>query len=65
LQSVGYESFWVYRYNENNRGTVFRLIRINDYLKNPERYPAIGESDKKLMTQFFEDTKKILVNFGK
>jgi poly-gamma-glutamate synthesis protein (capsule biosynthesis protein) len=64
-QSVGYEPFWVYRYNEDNRGTVFRLIGINDYLKNPERYPPLGENDKRLMTQFFEDTKKIMGNAGK
>ncbi len=65
LQSVGYEPFWVYRYNENNRGTVFRLIGINDYLKNPERYPVLGENDKKTMMLFFEDTKKIMGNVGK
>ena len=59
VQSVGYEPFWVYRYPE--RGvSVFRLIRINHYLEFPELYPAISEKDRKLMIQFYDDTKKIL-----
>ena len=61
VQSIGYEPFWVYRYPEN-RVSVFRLIRINDYLVNPERYPVISEQDKKLMMQFYDDTKKIIGN---
>ena len=59
IQSIAYEPFWVYRYPEN-RVSVFRLIRINDYLKNPERYPVINERDKKLMMQFYDDTKRII-----
>jgi len=59
LLSVGYESFWVYRYPENHV-SVFRLIRINDYLQYPERYPAISENDRKLMMQFYNDTHKII-----
>ena len=59
LHSIGYEPFWVYRYPEN-RVSVFRLISINDYLKQPERYPAIGENNRKLMMQFYNDTKKII-----
>ena len=59
LHSVGYEPFWVYRYPVN-RVSVFRLIRINDYLERPERYPALSEQDKKLMMQFYDDTKKII-----
>ena len=55
LHSMGYEPFWVYRYPEN-KVSVFRLVRINDYLKYPERYPAISEKDQKLMMQFYEDT---------
>ena len=56
---TGYEPFWVYRYPE--RGvSVFRLIRINDYIENPERYPAITENNKRLMMQFYNDTKKIM-----
>ena len=58
LQSIGYEPFWVYRYPEN-RVSVFRLIRINDYLRHPERYPVISDQNKKLMMQFYEDTRKI------
>ena len=61
VQSFGYEPFWVYRYPEN-KVSVFRLIRINDYLRHPERYPVISEQDKKLMMQFLDDTKRILGN---
>ena len=57
--SFGYEPFWVYRY-QVNYVSVFRLIRINDYLEHPERYPAISDKDKKLMMQFYDDTKKIV-----
>ena len=59
IHSIGYEPFWVYRYPVNNV-SVFRLIRINDYIEHPERYPAIGANDQKLMMQFFEDTRKII-----
>ncbi len=59
LQTIGYEPFWVYRYLEN-KVSVFRLIRINDYLQYPERYPAISDKDKKLMLQFYDDTKGIV-----
>ena len=61
LLSVGYEPFWVYRYPEN-KVSVFRLIRINDYLEHPECFPEIGDKDKKLMMQFYDDTKKIINN---
>ena len=61
VHSVGYEPFWVYRYPEN-KVSVFRLIRINHFLENPELYPAISEKDKKLMMQFYEDTRKIVEN---
>jgi len=60
IHSIGYEPFWVYRYPEN-KVPVFRIIRINDYLEHPESYPAIGENDKRLMMQFYHDTKEILV----
>ena len=59
VQSIGYEPFWVYRYPEN-RVSVFRLIRINHCLEHPELYPAISEKDRKLMIQFYEDTKGII-----
>lgn len=59
LHSIGYEPFWVYRYPVNNV-SVFRLIKINNYLNYPERYPTISEKDQKLMMQFFEDTKRLL-----
>jgi len=61
IQSIGYEPFWVYRYPKNGV-SVFRLIRINDYLEYPENNPAISENDKKLMMQFYDDTKKIIGN---
>jgi poly-gamma-glutamate synthesis protein (capsule biosynthesis protein) len=59
VHSFGYEPFWVYRYPEN-KVSVFRLIRISDYLQHPEHYPAISEKDRKLMMQFYDDTKKII-----
>jgi poly-gamma-glutamate synthesis protein (capsule biosynthesis protein) len=59
LHSVDYEPFWVYRYLEN-KVSVFRLIRINDYLQHPERYPTISDQDRKLMIQFYDDTKEIV-----
>ena len=59
LQSIGYEPFWVYRYPVN-KVPVFRLIPVNDYLEHPEHYPAISENDKKLMLQFYNDTKEII-----
>lgn len=59
LHSIGYEPFWVYRFPLNGV-SVFRLIRVNDYIAHPERYPAIGETDKKLMMQFYNDTKTII-----
>ena len=61
IQSIGYEPFWVYRYPEK-RVSVFRLIRIKDYLQYPERYPVISDKDRKLMMQFYDDTKKIIEN---
>ena len=62
IHSIGYEPFWVYRYPVN-KVSVFRLIRINDYIERPERYLAIGETDRKLMMQFYNDTKGIISNF--
>jgi len=59
LHSIGYEPFWVYRYLYNNV-SVFRLIRVNDYIEHPERYPAISANDQKLMMQFYEDTRNIV-----
>ena len=58
VQSVGYEPFWVYRYLDN-QVSVFRLIRINDYLNHPERYPVISDKDQKLMIQFYDDTSSL------
>jgi poly-gamma-glutamate synthesis protein (capsule biosynthesis protein) len=59
LHSIGYEPFWVYRFPVNGV-SVFRLIRVNDYIAHPEPYPAISETDKTLMMRFFTDTKGIL-----
>jgi len=61
LQSIKYEPFWVYRYPKNGI-SVFRLIRINDYLEYTERYPIISEIDKMLMMRFYEDTKEIMIS---
>jgi poly-gamma-glutamate synthesis protein (capsule biosynthesis protein) len=59
LHSIGYEFFWVYRFHIDGV-TVFRLIRINDYIEHPERYPDIGEANLKAMMLFYTDAKKIL-----
>jgi len=59
LHSIGHEPFWVYRYLEN-KVSVFRLIRINHYLENPDCYPAISETDRKNMMLFYDDTKVIM-----
>jgi len=56
-----YEPFWVYRYPV--RGTqVYRIIPIIDFLKNTDNYPVINAADKKLLMQFYEDTKGIIPN---
>ncbi len=58
LKSYGYEPYWVYRF-PLNKVSVFRLIPINNFLRQPEQYP-IGEENKKKMMQFYDDTKALL-----
>ncbi len=62
IQSVScsYEPFWVYRFHLN-KVSVFRLIPINDFLHHPSKY-TMNEENKKLMMQFYDDTKKLLYN---
>ncbi len=60
LVSCSYEPFWVHRFLKN-KVSVFRLIPVNDYLNHPSRY-TINETNKKLMMQFYNDTKILLPN---
>ena len=62
LDSYRYEPVWVHRYPE--RGVqVYRIIPVIDYLNNPERYPNMSVGDEKMLKQFYEDTKKIIMNY--
>jgi poly-gamma-glutamate synthesis protein (capsule biosynthesis protein) len=62
LQSYRYEPFWVHRYPDKN-AQLYRLILINHYLTNPDRYPAVTVGDEKLLMQFYRDTKSLLAPF--
>ena len=59
VESAGYEPFFVYRYPLKGV-SVFRLLGINHYLQNTELYPAFNQTDKNLIMQFYNDTKKIM-----
>jgi poly-gamma-glutamate synthesis protein (capsule biosynthesis protein) len=61
LQSCKYEPFWVHRYPDKN-AQLSRVILINDYLSNPERYPALTAEDEKKLMQFYTDTRIIIEN---
>jgi poly-gamma-glutamate synthesis protein (capsule biosynthesis protein) len=58
MQSCSYEPFWVHRFLRD-KVSVFRLIPVNSYLNDPSEY-TVGEEDKKLMMQFYNDTKALL-----
>ena len=58
LDSYSYEPYWVHRFHMN-KVSVFRLIPVNDYLRDDSKYD-ISEENRKLMMQFYEDTKGIL-----
>ena len=58
LVSCSYEPFWVHRFLKD-KVSVFRLIPVNDYLRNPSGY-TINETNKKLMMQFYNDTRTLL-----
>ena len=60
LQSYRYEPFWVHRYPDKN-AQVYRLIPVNDYLLDSERFPNITAEDEKNMLQFHSDTKAIVL----
>ena len=62
LQSYKYEPFWVHRY-PNNNVQIYRLILIDDYLKNPEQYPDVTARDEKMLLQFYRDTKRFANEF--
>jgi len=59
LNSYRYVPFWVYRYPEKGI-QVYRLIPVTDYLDHPEHYPVLSAGDKKMLMQFYEDTKGII-----
>ena len=61
LQSYKYEPFWVLRYHDKN-ASVYRLIPINDYLLDSERYPALTAEDERKLLQFYTDTKRLMDN---
>ena len=58
-ESIVYEPFWVLRH-QTGRGYVFRIIRINDFIANSEKYPLINKQDGNRMMQFYNDTKNII-----
>jgi poly-gamma-glutamate synthesis protein (capsule biosynthesis protein) len=61
LQSYRYEPFWVHRYSDQNV-QVYRLILINDYISDSERYPDLTAEDKRKLLQFNTDTKALIGN---
>lgn len=58
LQSCRYEPFWVYRYPSGGV-SLFRLMPVSDYLKDPSQYGMDKESREQLL-QFFLDTEALL-----
>ena len=62
MNNYRYEPFWVHRYPEKG-AQLYRLIPIIDYLSNPERYPVMSLNDKKMLMQFYNDTKEIIPVF--
>ena len=61
LQSYKYEPFWVHCYPDKN-AQIYRLIPVNDYLLNSERYANITTEDDKNLMRFFTDTKSLMDN---
>ncbi len=60
VQSCGYEPVWVHRFKKGGT-SVFRLIPVTDVVAG-ESFPEVSTEDKKLMTQFYNDTKTLLHN---
>lgn len=65
LISVAYEPLWVNRFNDPIR-TIYRIIPVSDYYRNPEKYELNAEKQTKI-EQFYEDTRKKLpeLNFSR
>lgn len=61
LHSVAYEPFWVNRDTHPAKGTIYRIIPVNDYDHSPARYDLNADQIFRLK-QFREDTRKILHN---
>lgn len=58
--SSAYEPFWVNRYNDHIR-SIYRLILVNDYQRDPTRY-ELNEDQKTKLLRFYKDTKETLPN---
>lgn len=58
--SSAYEPFWVNRFDDPEE-TKYRLIPVNDYLRDSTRY-SLNEEQIRKMTRFYEDTKGTLPN---
>jgi len=58
--SSAYEPFWVNRFNDSVQ-TKYRLIPVNDYLRDSAKY-NLNEEQIWKMTRFYEDTKATLPN---
>ena len=59
IHHFGYEPFWVYRYPQGGV-SLYRIIPVNQYVENPELFPALSENNERLLMQFFNDTKEII-----
>lgn len=59
LHAYNYKPMWVYRY-PNNGAQAYRLIPVDDYIRNPEIYPTLNAENKRLMMEFYNDTKRII-----
>ena len=59
VESLKYEPIWVLRY-QTGKGYIFRLIQVNDFIANPEKYPLVNNQHKNSMMLFYNDTKDII-----
>lgn len=59
LHAYDYRPLWVYRYPIGG-AQAYRLIPADDYIRTPERYPALNAENKRLIMEFYEDTKHII-----
>ncbi len=57
---MAYEPMWVNCFREEGK-MYYRMIPVNDFLHNAEKY-NLTDSQKKEMMTFYEDTQKLLPN---